>query len=75
MLPLLVEDELVARFDLKADRQASVLRVLGAYAEPDADRQVLADVAAPELDRLCSWLDLGHLAVGRRGNLANLLRT
>ncbi len=74
VLPLLLGDELVARFDLKADRQVSVLRVLGVYAEPGADRQALVDAALPELDRLRSWLGLGRLTVGRRGNLAKVLR-
>jgi uncharacterized protein len=74
VLPLLLGDRLVARFDLKADRQASVLQVRGAYVEPDADTEIVAVAAATELDALRDWLHLDRVAVARRGNLANALR-
>jgi hypothetical protein len=74
VLPLLFGDELVARFDLKADRHASVLRVRGAYVEDGVDRAVVAAAAAVELDALRSWLGLGELAIARRGDLAGPLR-
>jgi hypothetical protein len=74
VLPLLVGDELAGRFDLKADRTASSLRVVGAYAEPGANGPTLAEGAALELDGLRQWLGLEKLAVGRRGNLPTVLR-
>jgi uncharacterized protein YcaQ len=74
VLPLLLGDELVARFDLKADRKASVLRVNAAHAEPGADPATVAEAAAVELGALRAWLGLGAIAVGRRGTLAPALR-
>jgi hypothetical protein len=70
VLPLLLGDELVARFDLKADRKASVLQVRGSYAEPGADPVVVAAAAAGELDVLREWLGLDTISFARRGNLA-----
>jgi uncharacterized protein YcaQ len=74
VLPLLLDDALVARFDLKADRRASLLRVQGAYAEPAAERGAVAAAAAAELDRLRAFLGLEGVRVGRRGDLAPALR-
>ena len=74
VLPLLLGDQLVARFDLKTDRRASALQVRGAYAEPGADLETVARAAAFELDALRAWLQLDHIAVARRGNLAAAVR-
>ncbi|HEY7106414.1 MAG TPA: crosslink repair DNA glycosylase YcaQ family protein [Acidimicrobiia bacterium] len=70
VLPLLLGDELVARFDLKADRRASSLRVVAAHAEPGVDAPRVAGSAAVELDVLRAWLGLDSIAVARRGDLA-----
>jgi uncharacterized protein YcaQ len=74
VLPLLLGDRLVARFDLKADRRTSRLLVRGAYVEPGADVAVVADAAAAELDAVRHWLGLDATSVARRGNLATALR-
>ncbi len=73
VLPLLVGDRLVARFDLKADRKASALRVAGAYAEPEIDLAHVAELAATELETMGAWLGLESVTVGRRGNLVDAL--
>ena len=74
VLPLLLGDQLVARFDLKADRKASVLQVRGAYLEAGFDAAGVAVPAAVELDALRDWLHLDGMTISRRGNLAAALR-
>ena len=73
VLPFLNDGRLVARIDLKADRQARRLLVRGAYAEPtwDAERDL-----APLVERLtemAEFLDVSAIAVEPRGDLAAAL--
>nr|WP_239521809.1 crosslink repair DNA glycosylase YcaQ family protein [Geodermatophilus sabuli] len=63
-------DRLVARVDLKADRQAGVLRVQSAFAEAGVDRAEVAAALAEELALMAAWLELDTVAVGDRGDLA-----
>jgi len=73
VLPFLMGDKLAARVDLKANRPDNRLLVLGAYVEPWAKADQVADALARELRMLASWLDLDGIRVGRRGNLAGPL--
>src|SRR6185436_7088092 len=75
VLPLLLGDEIVGRFDLKADRRGSTLLVQAAHAEPGADRDAgaVAAAAARELDALRAWLGLDRVAVVGPGDLAPAL--
>lgn len=72
--PFLLDDELVARVDLKADRAAGLLRVPGAFAEPDTDHVRVAGELAAELKSMAGWLGLDGVAVASKGNLATALR-
>jgi uncharacterized protein YcaQ len=70
VLPLLLGEELVARVDLKSDRDRGALVVQGAFAEEGVDRVHVAAELAAELRLVADWLGLDEVAVRRRGDLA-----
>jgi uncharacterized protein YcaQ len=70
VLPFLLGDQLVARVDLKADRQAGVLRVQSAHGEEGIDRMWVAAALAEELRLMADWLELDDVLVADRGDLA-----
>ncbi|MCZ2826848.1 MULTISPECIES: winged helix-turn-helix domain-containing protein [unclassified Modestobacter] len=70
VLPFLFGDRLVARVDLKADRQAGVLRVQGTFAEPGVDAPEVAAALAAELRLMADWMALDEVVVAGRGDLA-----
>lgn len=71
--PFLLDGDLVARVDLKADRPAGMLRVLGSFLEPGRDAARVPAALAAQLQSMAGWLGLGGVCVGDRGDLAPAL--
>ncbi|HXW78282.1 MAG TPA: crosslink repair DNA glycosylase YcaQ family protein [Acidimicrobiales bacterium] len=73
VMPLLLADQLVGRFDLKADRKNRTLLVVASFAEPGKGNSTVAAAALAELNRLRQWLGLERLSIGDRGDFASCL--
>jgi uncharacterized protein YcaQ len=75
VLPFLLDDRLVARVDLKSDRQRGVLLVQGAFAEDGVDVGQVAAALAVELRDVAGWQSLTEgVEVKPNGDLAPALR-
>ncbi|MBX9718106.1 MAG: winged helix DNA-binding domain-containing protein [Microbacteriaceae bacterium] len=75
-LPVLVDDRLLGRIDLKSDRAAGVLRVQSAWVEPGASVSEFATRVAPVLHRAAAWQGLGEVQVAEPlwGDAASAVR-
>jgi uncharacterized protein len=71
--PFLLDENFVARVDLKADRSRGVLRVNAAWIEPGYDSVDVAAQLASELKVMAEWLGLEAVEVLPRGDLAPAL--
>lgn len=74
VFPFLMDEELVARVDLKADRQKGRLMVQAAHLENGQNAVEVATALADELTTLARWLGLDRVVVGRKGDLVDDLR-
>ena len=74
VLPFLLGDVLVARVDLKSDRQNGSLLVQSAFAEPGVDHGFVTAELAAELRVTAAWLGLDDIVVRGRGDLAPALQ-
>lgn len=63
VLPFLLDEQLVGRVDLKADRKTGVLRALQVTWEADAPPHAAAELAA-ELQVMAQWLGLDPAPIG-----------
>jgi uncharacterized protein YcaQ len=73
VLPFLLDEDLVARVDVKADRPAGRLLVRGAYGEAGRANTRVASALADALIELATWLRLDRVTVEDVGDLAPLL--
>ena len=73
VLPFMHNNQLAARVDLKANRQASVLEVRAAHLEPGANAARTAAALTRELKRIGEWLALDGIEVWVNGSLAPAL--
>jgi uncharacterized protein YcaQ len=71
--PFLLDQDFVARVDLKADRARGVLRVNAAWLEPPHDSFDVATELGSELKIMAEWLGLEDVEVLPRGDLAPAL--
>jgi uncharacterized protein len=71
--PFLLDDNFVARVDLKADRTRGVLRVNAAWIEYGYDPFDVANELASELKIMAEWLGLQVVQILPRGDLAPAL--
>jgi uncharacterized protein YcaQ len=72
VFPFLLDGSLVARVDLKADRQSGVLLVQSAWREESTPRET-AERLAIELGLMAEWLGLSGVVVRPSGDLADEL--
>jgi hypothetical protein len=74
VLPFLYRDRIVARADLKANRQVGRLEVLSAHAEAGIELELFLPALAKELQLIAQWVGLPKIQVSKRGKLAESLR-
>lgn len=75
VLPFLLNERLVARCDLKTDRERKVLVVRGSFAEPgfNGDRTRLIEELANELKRLATMVAASDIEIEPNGDIATEL--
>ncbi|MFZ0531366.1 MAG: crosslink repair DNA glycosylase YcaQ family protein, partial [Propionicimonas sp.] len=69
-----MDDQIVARVDLKADRARAALLVQSAWLEDGAPQAQTAVRLAAELCRMAGWLQLDAVVMNGTGDLADALR-
>jgi len=73
VLPFRVGDQIVARVDLKADRQNRRLLVLAVHEEAHAEQSTCLDALASELHALKTWLNLDAVCITKHNGFSRKL--
>ena len=73
VMPFLFNDRLVARLDLKADREADLLIVKGAWLQQGVNADEVIHAIHNALSHLAMWLGLNDVVIKRKGDLARYL--
>jgi uncharacterized protein YcaQ len=74
VMPFLHDGRLVARVDVKSDRKAGRLLVLGGHAEPGTQATSVAGDLSRELAAMATWLGLERVKVQGATELLRALR-
>lgn len=74
VLPFLMGDRIVARLDLKANRQEGILEVFGCFGEAGIDVGKVSEALANELGLMAGWMELDAIRAHDRGDLATPLK-
>jgi len=75
VMPYLLDDKIVARFDLANKRETQSLHVIGAFVEKESDPGKVGECAHKELSAFASFLGSSKLKIERHGNLSKHLKT
>jgi uncharacterized protein YcaQ len=70
VLPFMLDGDVVARVDLKADRKAGRLLVRSAFIEEGKDAGAVSCALVEELHRFSRWVGMDEIVVEERGTLA-----
>jgi uncharacterized protein YcaQ len=73
VLPFLLDEAIVARVDLKAERATGTLAVRASHAEPGHDPGPVAEALARDLVSMAGWLGLSSVRVDPVGDLSRPL--
>ena len=73
VMPFLLGEEIVARFDLANKRETNSLHVIGAFSEKRSKNRDVGKHAYRELTAFASFLGSPNLEIGNRGNLSKHL--
>ena len=74
VMPLVVGERLVGRFDLKNLYERKTLHVKGSYGEDGVDKEEISRRAYEELSTLARFLGADEIRIEKKGDLADSLR-